>query len=144
MSEQDYAAYWADVIEFSAILELFPYAAMRFQAAIRLQQLEDDTFEDVLEAFWWWRVDQERERLAEDTCTDPKWGEVQQAFRSLQNSFRSVYGASLILGYHDPDIGSDLDDISGPFFAVEDVYEIKKQAAALDQHLNRKTWVAYG
>ena len=77
------------------------------------------------------------------SATDNK--PVDAAFKALREEFKIATGdLVLYIGYHDVDEnGSCYDDIDGPFWAVDGMYELSKAGKKLQSKVHRRHYVNF-
>lgn len=85
-----------------------------------------------------------------EDVTEEEDKNIQEAFTTMTDAFKSRTGIDVSLGFHDSDSeGSRYDEVDGAYFALKwsDVYEETVQATALRNMgavFTLKSWVTYG
>lgn len=70
------------------------------------------------------------------------WNDIISAFEKLQKDYNSPV-ATLYMSYHLSENGDIYDDISGVFFAIDNVYQLTPFGKAIKNKFERKYYVTY-
>lgn len=80
-----------------------------------------------------------------DGYQNPEHTEIEEAYTDIVETFNKVTGLEIYLNYHDSgDNGSRYDDVDGPFWSVDGMYQLTEAGKKYRDVVNRAFYVTFG
>lgn len=126
-----YASGYADTVDENTVKEFCP---AEFKAFMETVEQSSQSLDEVARLTNFSPIDEDE--IDKD---------VYQAYIRLQEAFERNTGLTLDLSFHDADEEGDrYDDVNGPFWAVDGVYQITPAGKKMMSFINRVNFVTFG